>query len=64
MENKPELIRGKYYWVKCFSESKYEPARCSDRYRNDNLHFCFTNGSIKECDKVKDYKELVNPFNT
>ena len=52
------VVSGSYYWVKCFKDSEYEPAKGKDRYGNGKMYFCFTNGSIKECKYVVDYKEL------
>lgn len=55
---KPTVVEGKYYWVQCFKESEFEPAKARDRYDNGEMYFCFTNGSVKECKYVEDYKEL------
>lgn len=52
------VVSGSYYWVKCFKDSEYEPAKAKDRHGNGELYFCFTNGSVKECKYVVDYKEL------
>lgn len=52
------VVSGSYYWVKCFKDSEYEPAKAKDRYGNGVMYFCFTNGSVKECKYVVDYKEL------
>lgn len=52
------VIDGSYYWVKPFKDKEYEPAKAKNRYRNGKMYFCFTNGSVKECKYVVDYKEL------
>ncbi len=52
------IVCGNYYWVKCFKDSEYEPAKAKDRYGDGVLLFCFTNGSVKECKYVVDYEEL------
>ena len=52
------VVSGSYYWVKCFKDSEYEPAKVKDRYGKGVMYFCFTNGSVKECDSVVNYKEL------
>lgn len=51
-------VSGSYYWVKCFKDSDYEPAKAKDRYGNGVMYFCFTDGGVKECNSVVDYKEL------
>lgn len=52
------VVSGSYYWVKCFKDSEYQPAVAKDRYGKGVMYFCFTNGSVKECKYVVDYKEL------
>jgi hypothetical protein len=52
------VVNDNYYWVKCFKDSEYEPAKAKDRYGNGEMYFCFTDGSVKECKHVVDYKEL------
>lgn len=50
-----EPIEGQFYWVKCFRDDKYEPAKAVDRYNKGVIYFCFTNGSIKEAKHVFDW---------
>lgn len=52
------VVSGSYYWVKCFKDSEYEPAKAKDRYGKGVMYFCFTDGGVKECNSVVDYKEL------
>ena len=52
------VVSGSYYWVKCFKDSEYEPAKAKQRYGEGEMCFYFTNGSVKECRYVADYKEL------
>jgi len=46
------VINGNYYWVKCFKNSEYEPAKAKDRHGNSEMYFYFTNGSIKQCNNI------------
>lgn len=55
------IISGSFYWVKCFTKDKYEPAIAKEKYGKGEMYFCFTNGSVKECKYVSDYKELNYP---
>lgn len=65
MQSKPqkpvstaEIVKENYYWVKCYQEDAFEPAKCRDVYGNGNLYFHFTNGSIMEVNRVWEYQEL------
>lgn len=65
-EVKPKLnvtiTEGDYYWVKPFSKSEFEPAKCKDRYRNGLLWFCFTDGSVMEIKSAWAVEPLKNYF--
>ena len=52
------IVSGSYYWVKCFTDDKYEPTVAVDHYNNGTMYFKFLNGAIRECGRVADYKEL------
>ena len=49
---------GSYYWVKCFTDDKYEPTVAFDYYDNGTMYFKFLNGAVRECRLVADYKKL------
>lgn len=52
------VVGGSYYWVKCFTDDKYEPTIAVDYYGNGTMYFKFLNGAVRECGLVADYKEL------
>lgn len=52
------IVSGSYYWVKCFTDDKYEPTVAVDHYNNGTMYFKFLNGAVRECRLVADYKEL------
>ena len=52
------VVSGSYYWVKCFTDDKYEPTVAVDYYNNGTMYFKFLNGGLRECRLVEDYKEL------
>jgi hypothetical protein len=52
------IVSGSYYWVKCFTDDKYEPTVAVDHYNNGTMYFKFLNGLVIECKRVADYKGL------
>ena len=52
------LVAGCHYWVKVDDDSEYKPATVREMYKDGSMYFCFTNGSVKECHFVRDYKPL------
>ena len=52
------LVAGCHYWVKVDDDSEYKPATVREMYKDRSMYFCFTNGSVKECHFVRDYKPL------
>lgn len=52
------IVSGSYYWVKCFTDDKYEPAVAVNLYNNGTMYFKFLNGAVRKCRLVADYKEL------
>ena len=59
IHSQPEL--GCFYWVKLFDDREYEVAR--PKLRNEELWFCFTNGSHKKVSEVSDWKKKPIIFN-
>ena len=57
------IVSGSYYWVKCFTDDKYEPTVAVDHYNNGTMYFKFLNGAVRECRLVADYKELTVSIN-
>ena len=52
------LVAGCHYWVKVDDDSEYKPATVREMYKDRSMYFCLTNGSVKECRFVMDYKPL------
>lgn len=52
------IVSGSYYWVKCFTDDKYEPTVAVNHYGNGTMYFKFLNGAVRECERVADYKGL------
>jgi len=52
------IVSGSYYWVKCFTDDKYEPTVAVDYYNNGTMYFKFLNGAVREWKMVADYKDL------
>lgn len=54
---KPTLVKGTYYEVKIFEESKYERAMCvKNLLGNRQLYFNFGGGDVIACNEVFDFK--------
>ena len=53
-----ELRIGSYYWVKLFTDDKYEPAIVVKIHGTNKKGFEFFGGLIINCESVTDYKEL------